>query len=73
MAAGVVPFIQAPQLNRVDISRRVRIGALGQRGARAEAAAVIVASIYILGIIGAFAGPETMNQPLPEDERVATH
>lgn len=30
-------------------------------------AAVIVASIYIVGIIAAFAGPETKDQPLPED------
>lgn len=36
-------------------------------------AAVIVASIYVLGIVSALAGPETMNQPLPEDERVAAH
>jgi len=36
-------------------------------------AAVIVASIYILGIIAAIAGPETKDQPLPEDEGVAAH
>lgn len=36
-------------------------------------AAVIVASIYILGIVAALAGPETKDQPLPEDERVAAH
>ncbi|HEY8749710.1 MAG TPA: MFS transporter [Tepidisphaeraceae bacterium] len=36
-------------------------------------AAVIVASVYVIGIIAAFAGPETMNQPLPEDERTAAH
>src|SRR6185312_15781096 len=34
-------------------------------------AAVIVASIYILGIVAAVAGPETKDRPLPEDERVA--
>lgn len=36
-------------------------------------AAVIVASIYVLGIIAALLGPETMNQPLPEDQRGVAH
>jgi MFS family permease len=36
-------------------------------------AAVIVSSIYIIGIVAAFAGPETMGQPLPEDEGMAVH
>jgi MFS family permease len=36
-------------------------------------AALIVSSIYIVGIVAAFCGPETMDQPLPEDQRVAAH
>lgn len=36
-------------------------------------AAVVVASIYIVGIIASFMGPETMNQPLPEDAYGAAH
>ena len=36
-------------------------------------AAVIVASVYIIGIVASFMGPETKDQPLPEDERVAAH
>jgi len=35
--------------------------------------AVIVSSVYIIGIVAAFMGPETKDQPLPEDERVAAH
>ena len=31
-------------------------------------AAVIVASVYIIGIVAAFMGPETKGQPLPEDD-----
>jgi MFS family permease len=34
-------------------------------------AAVIVSSIYIVGIVAAFLGPETMDQPLPEDQPVS--
>jgi MFS family permease len=36
-------------------------------------AALIVSSVYIVGIVAAFCGPETMDQPLPEDQRVAAH
>lgn len=36
-------------------------------------AAVLVSAIYLVGIIAAFMGPETMDQPLPEDEKVAAH
>jgi MFS family permease len=35
--------------------------------------AVIVSSVYIIGIVAAFMGPETKDQPLPEDDRVAAH
>jgi MFS family permease len=36
-------------------------------------AAVMVASVYIVGIAAAFMGPETKDQPLPDDERVGAH
>jgi MFS family permease len=36
-------------------------------------AAVLVASIYLVGIIAAFVGPETMDQPLPEDQVAVAH
>ena len=36
-------------------------------------AAVVVASVYGLGIVCALLGPETMDQPLPEDERGLAH
>lgn len=36
-------------------------------------AAVIVAAVYIIGIVAAFIGPETKGQPLPEDQPVAAH
>jgi MFS family permease len=36
-------------------------------------ASVVVASVYLLGIIAALCGPETKGQPLPEDQRAAPH
>jgi MFS family permease len=38
-----------------------------------RAAAVIVAVVYLVGMIAAFLGPETMGQPLPEDQAVPAH
>ena len=36
-------------------------------------AAVIVASSYFIGIVALLWAPETVNQPLPDDERVVVH
>jgi hypothetical protein len=36
-------------------------------------AAMIMASSYLLGIIALIWAPETVNKPLPEDEKVFTH